>query len=69
MPRRLSAASPNLHFTLVDALCGVDQVTTVYRNELGPVVAETLTFGEDDQVHAVHVTYGQRPSSTDGAGG
>ena len=61
--------APSLHFTLVDVLCGVDELTIVYRNELGAMVAETLTFGDDGQVHVVHVTYGERPSSTGGAVG
>lgn len=56
--------APNLHFTLVDVLCGVDQVTIVYRNELGAMVAEALTLAEDGEVHAVNVTYGERPEHT-----
>lgn len=53
--------SPDLHFTLVEVLRGVDQVTIVYRNQRDVMVAETLTFGRDDTVQAVHVTYGETP--------
>jgi hypothetical protein len=52
--------APELHFTLIEVLCGVNQVTIVYRNEVGAMVAETLTLGEDGDVHAVNLTYGQR---------
>jgi hypothetical protein len=48
----------DLHFILVEVLCGVDQLTIVYRNQRGSLVAETLTVGNDDVVTAVSVAYG-----------
>jgi ketosteroid isomerase-like protein len=54
---------PDLHFTLVEVLTGVDQVTIVYRNQSDTVVAETLTLGADGFVTTVNVTYGPTPSS------
>lgn len=51
-----------VHFTLVEVLCGVDQITIVYRNQGETLVAETFTFGVDDLVHAVNVTYGPSPT-------
>lgn len=53
--------TPELHFTLIEVLCGIDQVTILYRNQQGTTVAETLTFGPDDDVIQVSVTYGATP--------
>ena len=53
---------PDLHFSLVEVLTGVDQVTIVYRNQAGTLVAETLTLGADGLVASVSVTYGATPS-------
>jgi hypothetical protein len=53
---------PDLHFTLVEVLTGIDQVTIVYRNQAGTLVAETLTLGADGLVASVSVTYGATPS-------
>ncbi len=52
------AAAPDLRFTLVEVLTGVDQITFVYRNQAGVLVAETLMVGDDDKVTAVSVAYG-----------
>jgi hypothetical protein len=52
---------PDLHFTLVEVLTGVHQVTILYRNHGGTLVAETLTLGVDGFVTAVNVTYGATP--------
>jgi len=49
---------PDLHFSLVEVLTGVDQVTIVYRNQAGTLVAETLTLDVDGLVASVSVTYG-----------
>ena len=49
---------PDLHFTLIDVLTGVDQLTILYRNQHDTLVAETLTIRDDGQVSAVSVTYG-----------
>ncbi len=54
---------PHLHFTLVEVLTGVDQLTIVYRNHDGTLVAETLKLGADGLVTEVDVTYGA-PAAT-----
>ncbi len=38
------ALAPDLRFTLVEVLCGIDQITIAYRNQTGTLVAETLTL-------------------------
>ena len=53
------AAVPDLRFTLVETLVGVDQVTIVYRNQGNVLVAEILTIRDDGLVGAVHVAYGE----------
>ncbi len=57
-------ATPDLHFTLVEVLTGIGQLTILYRNQRGTLVAETLTLGEDGLVDAVSVTYGPEPPPT-----
>jgi hypothetical protein len=52
------AALPDLKFTLVETLIGVDQITIVYRNQSDVLVAETLTMGNGNAVTAVSVAYG-----------
>jgi len=49
---------PDLHFTLVEVLTGVDQLTILYRNQQETLVAETLTVRGDGLVGSVCVTYG-----------
>ena len=49
---------PDLHFTLVEVLTGVDQLTILYRNQHATLVAETLTVRDDGLVGSVCVTYG-----------
>lgn len=53
---------PELHFTLVEVLCGIGQITIVYRNQVQTLIAETLTFGAGDLVQAVNVAYGATPT-------
>jgi hypothetical protein len=52
------AAAGDLHFTLVETLVGVDQVTIVYRNQREVLVAEILTLRDEGLVDAVSVAYG-----------
>ena|SRR5579871_3871066 len=54
--------APELHFELVDVLCGVDRVTIVYRNQRHVMVAESLTLAPDGTVVAVDVSYGDAPA-------
>ena len=52
---------PDLRFELVEVLRGVDEVTIVYRNHRGVLVAEALALGADGRVVAVRVGYGEEP--------
>ena len=53
---------PGLHFTLVEVLTGIVQLTILYRNQRDTLVAETLNPREDGLVSAVSVTYGPEAS-------
>ncbi len=53
------ARNDDLQFTLIETLIGVDQLTIVYRNERGVLVAETLVLRDDGVVTAVSVAYGE----------
>lgn len=48
---------PELRFSLVDVLTGVDQVTILYRDQRGTLVAEALTLCPDGDVGRVDVAY------------
>ena len=52
------AASPGLHFTLVEVCTGVDGITIVYRNHNDVVVTEALTLRSDGNASEVRVSYG-----------
>lgn len=52
---------PDLRFTLVQVLSGIDQLTVLYRNQHDTLVAETLRIGGDGLVREVDVTYGPPP--------
>jgi hypothetical protein len=52
------AASPELHFTLVEVCTGVDELTIVYRNQRDVVVTETLVLDDDGLASEVRVAYG-----------
>ena len=57
-------AIPDLHFTLVEVLTGIGQLTILYRNQRDVLVAESLNIREDGLVSAVSVTYGpERPAA------
>ena len=51
------AASPGLHFTLVEVGVGVDAVAIVYRNHREMLVVEWLNLDDDGMVCAVSVAY------------
>lgn len=53
------ALIPDLRFTLVGVLTGIDELTIVYRNQGGTLVAERLKLRPDGQVAEVSVTYGE----------
>jgi len=51
--------APELRFELVEVLRGIDQVTIVYRDHAGRLVAETLTIDARGIVVAVDVSRGE----------
>jgi hypothetical protein len=55
-------AIPNLHFTLLQALPGVNSVTIYYRNQTGAEVAEVTVLDDDNRALSVRVHYS--PSSS-----
>jgi hypothetical protein len=48
--------APQLHFELVEVLRGVDQLTIVYRDHTGCMVAETLVTYDGVTIVAVNVS-------------
>ena len=52
------AASPGLHFELIEVCTGVDEVTIVYRNQHDTVVTESLILDDDGLALEVRVSYG-----------
>jgi ketosteroid isomerase-like protein len=56
------AAIPDLHFTLLQVLPGVDSVTVYYRNQNGAEVAEVTVLAADHRAVMVRVHYS--PSSS-----
>lgn len=52
------AATPELHFTLVEAMPTIDGVTILYHNHRGQRVAETVLWDATGLVHTAIVGYG-----------
>src|SRR4051812_12659750 len=50
--------TPNLRFEIIEVLRGIDQITIVYRNHAGALVAETLCFDSRGVVVSVDVSRG-----------
>ena len=48
---------PNLHFTLLQVLPGVDSVTIYYRNQSGAEVAEVTVLDADNRAVSVRAHY------------
>jgi hypothetical protein len=48
---------PDLHFTLLQVLPGVDSVTIYYRNQSGAEVAEVTVLGVDQRAVMVRAHY------------
>ncbi|HMY60018.1 MAG TPA: nuclear transport factor 2 family protein [Pseudomonadota bacterium] len=51
---------PNLHFSLLHVLCGMSEVTLVYKGHRG-IVAETFFFQESGQVVRACACYAEPP--------
>ena len=47
---------PELHFTLIETLVGIETVTLVYRGHRG-IVAETFNFGDAGRVRSAAACY------------
>jgi len=50
--------TPDLRFTLVQAMPTVDGVTILYTNHRAQLVAELVLWGDDGLVHTAVVSYG-----------
>lgn len=50
--------NPQLHFELLDDLCGVDSVTVYYQGARGPA-AEVFHFNAEDKVAKAYAHYRQ----------
>lgn len=53
------AASPPLHFELIETLVGVDSITLYYRRSTGKLAAEVLIFNADGLVVKGMAHYGE----------
>lgn len=56
---------PNLHFTLLQVLPGVDSVTIYYRNQTGAEVAEVTVLDADHLAASVRAHYSASSSVWD----
>ena len=50
-------ANPDLHFELVGVYAGVETIVLNYRNQVGGLVSEVLTFGRGDLIVSGHATH------------
>ena len=48
---------PDLHFELLDVLCGIDTLVLYYRNHLGFKVAEVVQLGVDGRIRRSWANY------------
>lgn len=51
---------PNLHFSLLHVLCGIDAVSLVYKGHRG-IVTETFFLNDDGQVIRAFACYAEPP--------
>jgi hypothetical protein len=49
---------PNLHFELLDVMCGLSSVVLCYRNQNGTKTAEFMEFDDNGRVMRVVANYG-----------
>jgi ketosteroid isomerase-like protein len=63
---RALEGNPDLHFTLIGVYAGVETIVLHYRNQLGQLVSEVMTF-RDGLVVAGHATHHLATDAT-GAG-
>jgi hypothetical protein len=48
---------PNLHFELIEVMCGLSSVVLCYRNQKGTKTAEFMEFGRNKKVVRVVANY------------
>jgi hypothetical protein len=48
---------PNLHFELLDVMCGVASIVVLYKNQKGTRTAEFMEFGKDGKIIRVVANY------------
>lgn len=49
---------PDLHFELLDVLCGLTSIVLCYKNQKGTTTAEFMELGEDKKIIRVVANYG-----------
>jgi hypothetical protein len=48
---------PNLHFELLDVMCGLASIVVLYKNQKGPMTAEFMEFGKNGKIIRVVANY------------
>ncbi|HET6842965.1 MAG TPA: nuclear transport factor 2 family protein [Candidatus Angelobacter sp.] len=48
---------PNLHFELLDVMCGLSSLVLCYRNQNGTTTAEFMEFGQNGKIIRVVANY------------
>ena len=48
---------PNLHFDLLDVMCGLSSIVVCYKNQRGTRTAEFMEFGKNEKIIRVVANY------------
>ena len=48
---------PNLHFELLDVMCGLSSIVVCYKNQRGTRTAEFMEFGKNEKIIRVVANY------------
>jgi hypothetical protein len=48
---------PNLHFELLDVICGLSSIVVCYKNQKGTRTAEFIEFGKNEKITRVVANY------------
>jgi hypothetical protein len=48
---------PNLHFELLDVMCGLSSIVVCYKNQRGARTAEFMEFGKNEKIIRVVANY------------
>jgi hypothetical protein len=49
---------PNLHFELLDVMCGLCSIVVCYKNQKGTKTAEFMEFGKNGKIRRAVANYG-----------